>query len=291
MIDLLPPGFKYVTGTASINGAAAEPQVNDRELRWTRQIIPANGTVTYKLTVVVGAGVTTGDRVNNGLARNGNDGSEISNRGQAVVSIVPSAVFDCSEVIGKVFEDRDGDGYQDEGEPGIPGARLATVNGELITTDEFGRYHIACAAVPDAQIGSNFVLKLDVRTVAQGYWPTSDNPQSIRLTRGKISELNFGVQRAATIGLDLDARAFLPGSTTLRPEFAQRLASLRPDDAKRLIIQINYRAGIGEDWTLAERRAAETKAAVEVLFGSDWKEAKPIIEANVSRATSAPGRE
>ena len=136
-----------------------------------------------------------------------------------------------------------------------------------------------------------FVLKLDVRTVAQGYWPTSDNPQSIRLTRGKISELNFGVQRAATIGLDLDARAFLPGSTTLRPEFAQRLASLRPDDAKRLIIQINYRAGIGEDWTLAERRAAETKAAVEVLFGSDWKEAKPIIEANVSRATSAPGRE
>ena len=291
VIDLLPPGFKYVTGTASINGTAAEPQVNDRELRWTRQVIPANGTVTYKLTVVVGAGVTTGDRVNNGLAQNGTDGSEISNRGQAVVSIVPSAVFDCSEVIGKVFEDRDGDGYQDEGEPGIPGARLATVNGELITTDQFGRYHIACAAVPDAQIGSNFVLKLDVRTVAQGYWPTSDNPQSIRLTRGKISELNFGVQRAATVGLDLDTRAFLPGSTTLRPEFAQRLASLRPADAKRLVIQINYQAGVGEDWTLAERRAAATKTAVEALFAADWKEAKPIIEANVSRATCTPGRE
>ena len=291
IVDILPPGFKYVTGTASVNSIATEPQANDRELRWMRQRLPANGSITYKLTVVVGAGVTSGDRVNSGLARNPVDGSEISNRGQAVVSIVPSAIFDCSEIIGKVYDDRDGDGYQDEGEPGVPGARLATVNGELITTDEFGRYHITCAAVPDAQIGSNFVLKLDVRTIAQGYAPTTDNPQSIRLTRGKFSELSFGVQKAAITALDLDTNAFVPGSAELRPEIARKLATLRPDEAVRIVVQINYRAQAGEDWTLAERRVATVKAAIAELFTKDWDAADPAIEANLTRAFGMPGRE
>lgn len=291
VIDILPPGLKYVLGTASINGVAAEPQVNDRELRWLRQTIPANGTITYKLTAVVGAGVTNGDRVNTGVARNGLDSVEISNRGQAVVSIVPSAIFDCSEIIGKVYDDLNGDGYQDQGEPGIPGARLATVNGELITTDEFGRYHIACAAVPDAQIGSNFVLKLDTRTIARGYAPTTDNPQSIRLTRGKVSELNFGIQKAATTAIDLDTNAFVSGSATLRPDIAKKLATLRPAEAVRMVIQINYRAQSSEDWALAERRVAAVKAAVIELFANDWDAADPTVEANLTRAFSMPGRE
>ncbi len=289
VIDILPPGLKYVLGTASVNGVAVEPVANDRELRWMRQTIPANGTVTYKITVVVGAGVTNGDRVNTGLARNGMNADEISNRGQAVVSIVPSAIFDCSEVIGKVYDDLNGNGYQDQGEPGIPGARLATVNGELITTDEYGRYHIACAAVPDAQIGSNFVLKLDERTIARGYATTTDNPQSIRLTRGKVSELNFGVQKAATTAVDIDANAFVPGSDALRPNIAKKLATLRPDEAMRMVIQINYRATANEDWALAERRVAAVKAAIAGLFAKDWDADDPTIEANLTRAFSMPG--
>ena len=291
VIDILPPGLKYVTGTALVNGVAAEPQVNDRELRWLRQTIPANSTVTYQLTAVVGAGVTNGDRVNTGVARNGLNAAEISNRGQAVVSIVPSAIFDCSELIGKVYEDLNGNGYQDKGELGIPGARLATVNGELITTDEFGRYHIACAAVPDAQIGSNFVLKLDTRTIASGYAPTTDNPQSIRLTRGKVSELNFGVQKAATTAIDIDANAFVPGTATLRPEIAKKITTLRPTEAVRMVIQINYRAQANEDWALAEQRAAAVKAAVIEQFAKDWDAPEPTVEVNLTRALGMPGRE
>lgn len=195
VIDVLPPGMKYVTGSASIGGVASEPQSSNagRELVWKNQIIPAQTSVRYNLALVVGAGVSDGERVNTGVAENGATGAEISNRGTASVAITPSAVFDCSELVGKVFEDRNRDGYQDEGEPGLPGARLATVNGQLITTDEFGRYHIACAAVPNERIGSNFVLKLDTRTLPLGWEPTTDNPRSIRLTRGKFGELNFGV--------------------------------------------------------------------------------------------------
>jgi large repetitive protein len=192
LVDILPPGMKYVMGTASVDGTAAEPVKTDRELAWSGQIIPANGARRYNLTLIVGAGVTGGEKVNTGVAENA-AGAEISNRGTAVVTITPSAVFDCSELLGKVFEDANRNGYQDENEPGVPGVRLVTVNGQLITTDEFGRYHIACAAVPDARIGSNFVLKVDTRTLPLGWDTTSDNPRSIRLTRGKFGELNFGV--------------------------------------------------------------------------------------------------
>ena len=145
--------------------------------------------------------------------------------------------------------------------------------------------------MPDAQIGSNFVLKLDVRTIAQGYAPTTDNPQSIRLTRGKISELNFGVQKAETVALDIDTRAFVPGTADLRPDYARRLAGLRPAEAARLIIQINYQAQSGEDWELAERRVAALKAAAAGLFERGWDAAKPVIEANIGRAFGAAGRE
>ena len=178
-----------------MNGTPTEPETanSGRQLEWRNQSIPANTTVTYNLVLTVGAGVTEGTKVNTGFGLDGPSGTAISNRGQAAVRIVPSSVFDCSELIGKVYEDANYNGYQDEGEPGVPAVRLAAVNGQLITTDEFGRYHIACAAVPDARIGSNYVLKLDTRTLPLGWQPTTDNPRSIRLTRGKMGELNFGV--------------------------------------------------------------------------------------------------
>lgn len=284
VIDILPPGLKYVLGTASVNDVAVEPQVNDRELRWLRQSIPANGTITYKLMAVVGAGVTNGDRVNTGVARNGLNAVEISNRGQAVVSIVPSAVFDCSELIGKVYDDLNGNGYQDQGEPGVPGARLATVNGELITTDEFGRYHITCAAVPDARIGSNFVLKVDTRTIPSGYAPTTDNPQSIRLTRGKVSELNFGVQKAAVTEINLDDRAFIPGTTKLKPELVAKLKSMPTKEQRRLLLQVTYSATGTESDTLVSERLAAVKAELLAVYGASWRGAQPMIETNLIRS-------
>jgi hypothetical protein len=193
IVDILPAGMKFVEGSATIDGTASTPTVGDRELTWANQTIPANTSIRYRLVLVVGAGVTGGEKVNTGLARNPIDASVVSNRGTATITIAPSAVFDCSDVIGKVFEDTNRNGYQDEGEPGVPGVRVVTVNGQLITTDSEGRYHVTCAAVPDARIGSNFVLKVDTRSLPLDWQVTTDNPRSIRLTRGKMGELNFGV--------------------------------------------------------------------------------------------------
>ncbi|MFV0645305.1 MAG: SdrD B-like domain-containing protein, partial [Sphingomonadaceae bacterium] len=286
VVDVLPAGLKYVPGTGFANGVAQEPETanSNREVIWRNQTIPANGSVTYSLVLVVGAGVTQGETVNTGLAENGIDGAEISNRGTAVVSIVPSAVFDCSELLGKVFDDRNGNGYQDEGEPGIPAARLATVNGELVTSDEFGRYHIACASVPDARIGSNFVLKLDERTLPAGWVVTTDNPRTVRLTRGKFGELNFGARQARLVAIDVDSRAFAGDTADLQPAYGKRLEALRAIDPQPLIIRASYRASEGESDDQIAERITSIKSAITRSFENGWDGPPPTIQVDAHRA-------
>ena len=72
--------------------------------------------------------------------------------------VTPDPTFDCAGVIGKVFDDKNRNGYQDKGELGLANVRLATVRGLLVTTDKYGRYHVACADVPNPDRGSNFIM-------------------------------------------------------------------------------------------------------------------------------------
>ena len=106
-------------------------------------------------------------------------------------------LLECAEVIGKVFDDRNGNGYPDKGERGLSGVRVATPKGWLVITDRQGRFHLSCADFPDAAIGSNFIMKVDTRSLPTGYRLTTENPGLVRLTAGRLAKLNFGaaVQR------------------------------------------------------------------------------------------------
>jgi hypothetical protein len=133
------------------------------------------------------------------------------------VRVVPDALFDCTDVIGKAYDDRNANGYQDEGEPGLANVRIATVNGVLVTTDAEGRYHIACAAIPKEGTGSNLVLKLDERTLPSGYRTTSENPAAERATRGKVLKVNFGATVHRVVRLALQGAAFDDGAPRCAP--------------------------------------------------------------------------
>jgi len=177
------------------------------------------------------------------------------------VRVVPDALFDCTDVIGKVYDDRNANGYQDEGEPGLPNVRLATVNGLLVTTDAQGRYHIACAAVPKEGTGSNFVLKLDERTLPSGYRVTTENPASERATRGKFVKINFGTTVHRVVRLQLRADAFEPGGTALRPAFVAELPKAIEALAERpSVLRLAYRAARDEAPALGEARVKALKA-------------------------------
>ena len=215
--------------------------------------------------MVVGAGVGDGMHRNQAFIRDPS-GAEISARAEAVVMMARDPLFDCSEIIGKVYDDMNRNGYQDQDEPGIAGVRLATVKGLIITSDEHGRYHIACAEVPNANIGSNFILKIDERSLPTGYRMTTENPRVVRLTRGKISKINFGASIQRVVTLDLANEAFLPGSTRMQaammPNIAQLVNVLKAEPS---VLRLNYHdyEGFGE---LSERRLKAVESEMHRLW-------------------------
>ena len=186
LTDRVPAGFRYRESSARIDGVAVEPIQNGRLLTWNDLTFAAGETKRLELILVVGSGVVEGEHTNVAFAVNPIVDQVISNLAEATVRMIPDPDFDCTDILGKVFDDRNGNGVQDDGEPGLPGVRLATARGLLITTDAEGRYHITCPLIPNEDRGSNFIVKLDDRTLPTGYRVTSGNPETVRLTRGKL---------------------------------------------------------------------------------------------------------
>jgi large repetitive protein len=280
VVDVMPAGFQYVANSGRVNAATRAPAITGRELNWRSLVVPANGSVTISLMLTPGAGVRDGDQVNLADSRDALSGRVLSNQGQATVRITPSPLFDCSEIIGKVFDDRNGNGYQDDGEPGVAGARVATVNGLLVTADQYGRYHISCAAVPNAQMGSNFILKLDPRSLPAGYNLTTENPRVVRVTRGKMVEIDFGVRGAELVTFELNDTAFAEGSNSLKPEWAAKLAALIETlKAQPSRLRLNY-SGDGDAKEKLEQLAAQIAAS--------WKDLGGKHELDIEWTTSPP---
>jgi uncharacterized repeat protein (TIGR01451 family) len=192
VVDALPPGFKFREGSATLDGQSVTPELKGRQLTFHDVDFAGNQERTLKLITVVGAGVAEANYTNRAWSVNIVGNAINSNVASAVVRVLPDPLVDCSEVIGKVFDDRNRDDFQDDGEKGIANARVIGVDGLLTTTDAHGRYHVACIAVPDEARGSNAVLKLDPHTLPLGYEVTSENPRVVRLTRGKMTRVNFG---------------------------------------------------------------------------------------------------
>jgi len=255
--DLIPPGFAYRAGSASVNGIAFEPQRLGRQLTWVNQTFAAKERRTYKLVLVVGAGVGEAQYVNQAFAINNLIGAAISNVATAAVRVVPDPVFDCADIIGKVFDDKNVNGYQDSGEPGIPNVRLATTNGILVTTDSEGRFHVACAAIPNAYRGSNFVMKLDERTLPSGYRVTTENPRDVRITGGKMSKLNFGATIHRVVRIEVSDAAYQAQDIRLKPEWEARVAQLPQSLRDRpSVVRIAYAPGASDRKLVARRKRA-----------------------------------
>ena len=200
--DLIPAGFKYVAGSARLDGEKIADPTGGRPLRFAPfDIGNSSGSVATpgerKLTyfLIVGAGVTPGDYVNTAVAMKESTGKIASNTSSATVKVVGDPLFDDSLIFGKVYIDANGNGSQDGDEQGLGGVKLVTGRGEVITTDTEGRYHLTDVSGGRWERGANFILKLDVRSLPQGYKVISDNPIVVRLSPGLPSRVNFGIQR------------------------------------------------------------------------------------------------
>ena len=364
VIDTPPAGFIYVEGSlAVVDGDNAATVSGQSPLRFDGVDVAVGQTATLTYLMRVGAGVRPGSHVNQAQAYT-RDGKPVSNIATAEVELVADSLLDDSLIFGTVFDDRDGDGWQDsagltgikiqggfapgayvpnsttvdrgqghqpepdasspllhgiaigsiggrqtavdpaerqqvvvrqrltdlaftddfvlgndqgvtlrmdaagnvtlektgeaarglnsaepmverkvsavEGgyvvdyvirnygfdERGIPGVRIASVEGLLIETDQFGRYHLAGVNGGDWARGRNFILKVDPSTLPAGAEFTTDNPLLRRVTPGLPVRFDWGVklpvaplQGKQQAEMELGEVIFAPGSAEVRAQY------------------------------------------------------------------------
>jgi len=255
------------------------PTVSGRELVWSGVNIPVTGHRTLHLLLAVGGGVSEGEYTNRARVIDGLTGAPLSGEATATVRVLPDPTFDCTDVLGKVFDDANRNGVQDPGEKGLQGVRMVTARGLSVTTDAYGRFHITCAITPQEDRGSNFVLKLDDRTLPSGYRMSTRQTQVQRATRGKALRMNFAASIHRVVALDMADEVFEPGSTEMRPQWKPRIARLLEELKKSpAVLRLSYVADV-EDSRLVDRRLA----AVEKEIAAAWKALDCCYELTIER--------
>lgn len=154
-------------------------------------------------------------------------------------------------------------------ERGIPGVRVASVEGLLMETDQFGRYHLAGMNGGQWERGRNFVLKVDPATLPAGSRFTTSNPLVRRITPGIPVRFDFGVVLPSgiisggsqTTEVELGEVIFAPGGAAIQPQYAaviDRIADqVRQHGRGEIVIVAN-----GETAPLAYDRARSVQAAL-----------------------------
>lgn len=299
IVDILPPGFAYVRNTAELDGVLLEPAIalpgeypkptaapaldidgtelfgEGEVLVWRVASFPVGEELVFTLLTQASIAVDPGQIfINRAYVYDESqpDADRIrSNIAEAEVGIIADPVFDCATVIGQVFRDRNQNGYQDSGEEGLAGARMVTLTkGTALTinADAYGRYHIPCAAIPNADRGSNIIIKLDTRTLPAGYRMTTENPRVARMTPGKAVKMNFGAAPVRLVELDLNRCAFERGRLQLTKASQQGLPTLiKTLKAQQSTLRISYRYD-RRDAELAGRRMQVLQSLIRRLWAS-----------------------
>ena len=112
----------------------------------------------------------------------------------AQLAIRPGILADCGTLVGRVFVDKNFDGEQQPGEPGVPNAVLFLDDGNRILTDPDGLFSVANVLAGN-RVGTLDLSSLPGYSLAPNLYRLSDNSQSrlVRLEPGGLARMNFGV--------------------------------------------------------------------------------------------------
>ena len=211
--DKAAPVLSYVAGSARLDGVAIADPTPAATFLFDIGNVPAladsnangvadpgeGGYLRLTYAMVVGAGARIGAYDNVATAIDLCDICTISQPATAQLEITSDPVFDLGTVIGKVFHDKDGDGWQDPGEAGIGGAMVALDSGVYALTDAHGRYHF-----PAIEPGQRLV-KLNVAELSGNAYATKKDRQVLSVSPGLLAKANFGVNytfETSAIGRD-----------------------------------------------------------------------------------------
>ncbi|MGA7935920.1 MAG: hypothetical protein WCA35_20375, partial [Kovacikia sp.] len=203
--DTLPLGLKFLrnsqrgslaTGNAVVGVGLAAPTVSGQTVAFSYPRLEPNQI----LTIVYGA-LLTPDAIR-GSGRNIAVATGVTPAGTTVSStsasfvlqIRPGILSDCGTILGRVFVDKNFDGEQQPGEPGVPNAVIYFDDGNRIVTDANGLFSLPYV-LPGIRTGTLDLVSLPGYTLAPNLYRIEGNSQSrlVKLAPGAMVRMNFAV--------------------------------------------------------------------------------------------------
>ncbi|MFB2938226.1 hypothetical protein ACE1B6_23510 [Aerosakkonemataceae cyanobacterium BLCC-F154] len=204
--DNLPLGLRLasksikgaITDSNNQNSSVQLPEatVDDRKLIFT---FPGELAAKQTLTITYAVTLTPDSLRGNGrnvASVSGSSGQRQIASGTASfqLQIRSGILTDCGTIIGRVFVDRNFDGEQQSGEPGIPNAVIYLDDGNRITTDADGLFSVA-NVISGYRSGTLDLTSIPGYTLAPNLYNIEKNSQSrlVRLAPGGMVRMNFAV--------------------------------------------------------------------------------------------------
>ena len=200
--DQLPLGFKFLD--QSLQGVINETPVVLTSNRAGRTVtlstdieIPVDDVLTIVYAAQLTPDALRGDGRNSAFVeaqRTDVDFDVADGPALHRVRITPGILSDCATILGRVFVDHNFDGKQQPGEPGVPNAAVFMDDGNRITTDEDGLFHVKCV-LPGRRSGALDLTTLPGYTLAPNLKFIERNSPSrlVNVAPGSLVRMNFAV--------------------------------------------------------------------------------------------------
>jgi uncharacterized repeat protein (TIGR01451 family) len=202
--DTLPLGLQYVansaraaigTGGNSTQVALATPTVSGRTITFTYPTLTPQQTLTLVYAALLTPDAIRGTGRNLAVAQGQTATTPVqSNTASYRLQIRPGILADCGTIIGRVFVDKNFDGEQQPGEPGVPNAVIFMDDGNRVTTDAAGLFSLAYV-ISGTRTGTLDLTSLPGYIVAPNLYRIEANSPSrlVRLAPGSTVRMNFAV--------------------------------------------------------------------------------------------------
>lgn len=199
IVDTQPLGLRFLpqslqgsltTGSTTTPVTLAVPVQSNRTLTFTFPLLAPQQTLTIVYAAVVTPDAIRGDGRN--VAQ-----EPRSNLASFTVRIRQGILSDCGTIVGRVFVDKNFDGEQQPGEPGVPNAVVFMDDGNRITTDANGLFSLA-NVIAGNRTGTLDLTSLQGYSLAPNQYFIERNSQSrlVRLAPGGMVRMNFAVTPA-----------------------------------------------------------------------------------------------
>lgn len=189
--DTLPFGIKYIDDSAKIDGKEIKVEKNGNLIIFKDIKLDGTEKKTISYLTRVGTGISPGTYTNKAVTKKSLNNLIISNTAESDIEIINDSLFTSTVVIGKVFNDRDEDGFQDD---------ATAKNIKLETLNNFENYYD--------------LKKIEKLGNLEGKKTSLSKPKEIIITRkikdrNILSKLKITTKSGTIIFLDENGKKFI----------------------------------------------------------------------------------